>query len=372
MKKYAFLLLTVFFTLALCQRAFPQTGTAKPDPAPNRLATVDLAAVFALHPMMRYHDEKTGLFIKPFNKNDGAGEIEKAIEGRRNAYEKLKAAAAPEIKRLKAEMTRISSEYIALGGKRNAESAAISDRFEREIGGAASEEAKKLLLAKRTAALAEVQNDYVRQLQAQRFKYDEMKASLDKVYNSIASAYFMSPAETEDMFRHISAEVKEAIDFAAAQKGVLSVFNVSRLKNESFQVPHPAPFEAAKLQPGAPGAKEVEAMLDSGPDYTKVINFVRPPAFKSAPADSEEIKYEAEREKMFKDSENSAYKTAYENRFKIIPMKTLSRIMNASIVYGGCDITAPAVAYIYKKNGLSKEKSEAACGVLDVTEDLDE
>ncbi|HOT76203.1 MAG TPA: hypothetical protein PK467_10470 [Candidatus Wallbacteria bacterium] len=366
MRKKIFVLLITVAMMSYCFTALSQQqGALKPDPAPDRIATVDLAAVFAMHPLMRYHDEKTGLFIKPFKKDATIEELHKAVQERNSAFLKMKEANSAEIERIKSEIAQAESEMKTLSGRKSVETASLSDRYEQEIKNAADEDARKALIAKRTSGFLEIEEKFHKQIQAQTAKRDELKASLDKIYRSMTSAYYLSPEETTAMFKNISAEIKDAVNFVAAKKGVLSVINISRMKNE------PA-FEAKKHPAGAVrDSREFETALEAGPDYTKIEIFLKAPEKKSESSSEAEKKYEDSKASMQKTAEINEYKSAYENRFKIIPMKELEHIMNANIVYGGCDITEAVIVYVFYKNGIPREKAETVCDALQEIEDID-
>lgn len=348
-------------------------SAVKPDPAPNRIATVDMAAVFALHPMMRYHDENTGLFIKPFNKGAAGQQLLNAIQERKNAYVKLKDSRAAEISRLAGEIASAAADIKKTDSRKAFEIAALSDKYEARLKDISDENTKKEVLNKRTSELAALENDFNKNLRLQRVKYDDSKNSLDKIYQSLTAAYYMSPAETEDMFKNIGREIKEAVNFVAAKKGVLSVINMSRMLNDSSLIN----ASGAAGKDNSPPAKRLDirafqTALEAGPDYTKIINFLEPPETPKPEMSEAEKKYTEDKNEMRLTSEINEYKSAYENRFKIIPLKELSHIMNANIVYGGCDITAPVIVYVFYKNGIPKQKAEAVCGALNEVEDLDE
>jgi len=370
LRKNILVLLITVIMMSYCFTALSQDqGAAKPDPAPDRIATVDLAAVFAMHPLMRYHDEKTGLFIKPFKKDAPAEELHKAVQERNSAYLKLKEANSAEIERIKSEIALAESEIKTLSGRKSVETASLSDKYEQEIKAAAGEEARKTILSRRTAGFLEIEDKFHKQIQAQTAKRAELKAGLDKIYRSMTSAYYLSPEETTAMFKNISAEIKDAVNFVAAKKGVLSVINISRMKNE------PSPLTASEAKKHAAGTvrdiREFETALDAGPDYTKIEIFLKASEKKSESASEAEKKYEDSRAAMQKTAEINEYKSAYENRFKIIPMKELEHIMNANIVYGGCDITEAVIVYVFYKNGIPREKAETVCDALQEIEDID-
>lgn len=375
MKKFYLSVLTVviimgFYAAALAADDF---SAVKPDPAPNRIATVDMAAVFALHPMMRYHDENTGLFIKPFNKGTNGAQLLNAIQERKDAYLKLKSSSAAEISRIIGEMASVEGDIKKTNSRKVFEIASLSDKYEALLKEASDENVKKEIIKKRTSELAALESEFNKNLNALRVKYADSKTALDKVYRSLTAAYYMSPAETEDMFKNIGREIKEAINFVAAKKGVLSVINMSRMLNDSYLLN--APGAAGKDSSFASKRFDLRAFalaLEAGPDYTKILNFLQPPEAPKPEMSEAEKKYSQTKNEMRLTSEINEYKSAYENRFKIIPLKELAHIMNANIVYGGCDITAPVIVYVFYKNGISKQHAEAVCGALNEVEDLDE
>ncbi len=376
MKKFYLSLLTVVIAIGFysaAPAADDDFSAVKPDPAPNRIATVDMAAVFALHPMMRYHDENTGLFIKPFNKGAAGQQLLDAIQERKNAYLKLKSSKASEISRIIGEMTSAEGDIKKTNSRKAFEIASLSDKYETRLKETSDENAKKEIIKKRTSELAALEGEFNKNLNALRVKYSDSKTALDKIYQSLTAAYYMSPAETEDMFKNIGREIKEAINFVAAKKGVLSVINMSRMRNDSYLLNAPgAPAKDSSSASKSLDLRSFALALEAGPDYTKILNFLQSPEAAKPEMPEAEKKYAEAKNEMRLTSEINEYKSAYENRFKIIPLKELAHIMNANVVYGGCDITAPVIVYVFYKNGIPKQHAEAVCGALNEVEDLDE
>ncbi|HNY10812.1 MAG TPA: hypothetical protein PKK26_04385 [Candidatus Wallbacteria bacterium] len=378
MKKFNFGLVLILISIILLATPF-NFCRAEPDPEePNAvakanekgdayIATIDIAAVYALHPMMQYYDEKVGLFIKPPKKETTYDDFLKITQARNNDFKKLFEGQASEIKRMKGEIDVLKTEMKRLEYQKAVESAPINETFEAEISKAAKNEDKKKLIIERNNLLGSIQTKYDIEIEKKSKTLSGLLDSYEKIQRSLLKVYYLTPEETAKKFEEITLEIKETIKLAAKKKGVKAVVNSNYFSGK----PEKKKTVEKSVEEKTRANSDLEELLKNGPDYSKALGILRTlesgmakDVVKTRNPEYNETEYVKMLQKMNKDREKEDISKNYHSKDYIAHLDQLIETTLSPVFYGDTDLTWLTVISIMVKNGISKEKAETISEVI--------
>ncbi len=328
------------------------------------LGTVDVAAIYAFHPMMQYYDPKVDLFIKLPAKNTTYDDFLTVTQNRRNEFQKAADANSSEIKRLKGEMDVLNQEIQRLGADKAAEAMPVNEKFDKQIQSAGSEDAKRNLLALRTEELNKIEAKFDGVLQNKNKKMSDLLDSYEKIQRSLLKIYYLTPEETAEKFEEINNEIKEEVKIAAKKNGVKAVINFSLAVSE-FQNERPGD---KSLEEKKKINSELEELLSGGPDYSKAMNLLNTFDAKSLKNSDDETMKAPEHVKFLKqlsaDNEKKNASKLFFSKKYLMRLKPIASVTSTPFIYGGTDLTWFTLISIMVRNGVPKEKAEAASEVI--------
>jgi len=331
------------------------------------IGTIDIAAVYALHPMMQYYDQKLELFIKAPKQGTTYEEFMKITQTRRDEFKKLFEGQASEIKRLKEEMDVLKKEVKKLDIQKVVEAAPINENFDSQIQKAADEDSKKKLLAQRTGELVKVDKKFNTEIDAKNKKLNDLLDSYQKIQRSLLKIYYLTPEETAKKFEEITSEIKDTIKLAAKKKGLKAVVNLNAVSGRDDKKKQPEITIAEKEKVSS----DLADILANGPDYTKAMSALRTfesglskDLLKTKNPEFNETEYVKMLQQMSKDREKEAVSAAYLSKDYIMNLNQLVSATTAPLVYGNTDLTWLTVIAIMVKNGIPKEKAETISEVI--------
>ncbi len=331
------------------------------------IGTIDIAAVYALHPMMQFYDQKLGLFIKAPKQGTAYDDFLKITQTRRDEFKKLFEGQASEIKRLKEEVDVLKKEVKKLDVQKVIEAAPINEDFDARIQKAVDEDAKKKLLAQRTAELVKVDKKFNTEIEAKNKKINDLLDSYQKIQRSLLKIYYLTPEETAKKFEEITTEIKDTIKLAANKKGLKAVVNLNTVSGRDDKKKQPETTIAEKEKVSS----DLSDILANGPDYTKAMSALRTfesglskDLLKTKNPEFNETEYVKMLQQMSKDREKEAVSAAYLSKDYIMNLDQLVSATTAPIVYGNTDLTWLTVIAIMVKNGIPKEKAETISEVI--------
>jgi len=378
MKKYCFTL-TLVFVFSIFSAVSPGFSSAQTDPktpAVNAeaidndealIATIDIAAVYALHPMMRYYDSKLDLFIKPPKPGTTFDEFMNIMQSRRKEFQKSYEGYASELKRIKSEIDVLKKEIDRLDYLKNSESAPVIEKFNAQISKAAKEEEKKTILTQRTQELSKIEKKFNIELDKKNKSLSALSDSYENIQKTLLKIYYLTPEETLKIFEAINLEIRDTIKFAADKKKVKAVININMVsKNEDKKEPVKKTVDE-KLKFNY----ELDSLLANGPDYTKILGILR--TFESTipkdlgkdkNASFNEEEYKKMLKKMNDDREKESASENIINKESVMQIRHVQNLTATPVFHGGTDITWLTVIALMVKNGIPKEKAEIISEVL--------
>jgi len=339
MKKFPGLLVAVVIILFAASVFAPG-----PSAAGNLIGTVDMDALYAFHPLMQYYDNNAGLFIKPAGEGVTYAELQKAIELRALDYQQNLEARSGEIAKLKAEIKKVNDEIKKVENISAAKYMKLNDAFSAELAKVKDQKARQEMSRKHNVEFMKVQAEADAGKKSLEEKLSAAMTSCEKAQREILKSYYLSADESADFFKKINDEIKEAINYAAAAKGIKAVINTSRISSGVGR---------ADSHGNKTGAGEIDAVagkaaaaLEKGPDYSKVLAILQAG--------------DAGREEEGGKGPGDVLKKIYLNRGEIASLKFggTTAISNSPILTGGEDLTLLAVVYILKKHNVPKENAE--------------
>ena len=345
-----------------------QSAVAKADEKTDAyIATIDIAAVYALHPMMQYFDEKVGLFIKPPKQETTYDDFLKIAQSRNNDYKKSFEGQASEIKRLKGEIDILKNEIKKLEYQKSVEASPINDTFETEITKAATDADKKKLIIQRNNLLGGVETKYNIEIDKKNKTLSGFLDSYEKIQRSLLKVYYLTPEETAKKFEEITSEIKDTIKFAAKKKGCKAVVNTTYFSGKTEKK---KPVEKSVEEKTRANA-DLEELLKNGPDYSKALGILRtlesgmaPDVVKTRNPEFNETEYMKMLQKMNKDREKEDILKNYHSKDYMNRLDQLIETTSMPVFYGGTDLTWLTVISLMVKNGIAKEKAEIISEVI--------
>ncbi|HOD41842.1 MAG TPA: hypothetical protein PKL57_14880 [Candidatus Wallbacteria bacterium] len=299
------------------------------------IATIDLATVYALHPMMNYYDPSLNLFIKPAPKGATHADFVALISERRKQYNKEAAAKAHELQKIKDDIETVWKEIKKSGTKKMTDFDLLEKKYAPLLQKTTNEVELKKNQLQYAEASREFYDKYDAEFKGKQKKLSSLLDAQEKIQFSLLRNYYLPPEETDKIFEQINADIKEAVKIAAKKNNVRAVLNFNMLnadfKNKSLQG-----VEAEKKLT----SDETEALLKDGPDYSRPLETLK--AYES-----------------FNDKTPGFNPRLFSSEFS--PSGGLSA---RPLVTRGKDLTWFTVITLMVKNGIPKEKAEAVSDVI--------
>ena len=328
------------------------------------LGTVDIAALYAFHPLMQYYDQRVDLFIKLPPKNITYQDFFTLTQNRQSEFQKIAADNSSEIKRIKDELALLRQDIQKLDSGKAIEAAPVNEKFDKRIQSAASEDERKKLLMQRTAELEKIEVKFETDLLNKNKKMSELLDSYEKIQRSLLKIYYLTPEETAAKFEDIDNEIKEAVKIAAKKKGVKAVMNFSLPlpEEQNDGVDEKSLKEKNKIN------SDLENLLAAGPDYSKAFSILKTSDDKSVENSGDESLKKPDHVKFLSElaagNDREDAMKIYTSKRYFTKLKAAARMASRSFIYGGTDLTRLALIIIMAKGGISKEKAEAASEVM--------
>ncbi|HOT77620.1 MAG TPA: hypothetical protein PK467_17675 [Candidatus Wallbacteria bacterium] len=332
---YAFLIVSPSNFQALCMAADKNEPVqAAPADGPV-IATIDLAAVYALHPMMNYYDPALNLFIKPAPKGSSHADFVALISERRKQYNKEAAAKAHELQKIKDDIETVWKEIKKSGTKKLADYDILEKKYAPLLQSTTGEAELKKYRLQYAAASKEFYDKYDAEFKGKQKKLSSLLDAQEKIQFSLLRNYYLAPEETDKIFEQIDADIKEAVKIAAKKNNVKAVLNFNMLNADIKNKPAQATAAEKKLT-----SDELEALLKAGPDYSKPLETLKG--------------YES-----FNDKSSGFNPQLFSSDFS--PSGGLAV---RPLVTRGKDLTWFTIITLMVKNGIPKEKAEAVSDVI--------
>lgn len=327
----------------ICSAGEQPASPASPAKAEPFIGTVDVAAIYALHPLMQYYNHELGLFLKPFKSEDLSYEkLLSLIEARNKEYAAARDAASSEMKRLKAEYDETVRQISKAESVCVFESSALNEKLLQETAAAKSDSEKNEISRKCRLKTLEIQKKMEADTAPLKSKLADITAASDKVYNSLLDVQYLGREKSDKMLSDINAEIREAIAYAAQKTGVRAVMNAGYSdlrKPEYMEVSAPPP---AAVQ--TPKPRDVDGIVH---DYNPILNLLRNFEYKP-----DSVHNPKNIRNIFM---NSTFIPILEARGK---MTRIKGVINEPFLYGSTDLTPMVIIYLMAKNGISREKAE--------------
>lgn len=379
MKKFFYVLALFGFSLMVIFAAAddcaaqkqPKDESAKESPAESDesfIATVDMATVFALHPLMQYFDQKVGLFIKPPKPGTTHQEFLAMIAARKADFQKSMEGNASEINRLKTEIDNLKKEVVRLNVQKYNESAAVDSKYDPQLQNTTDEVERKNISTQISSELLKISKKFDSEIAAKTKKIGDLLDSYEKIQRSLLKLYYLTPEETAKMFEAISGEIKETIKIAARKNGIRAVINVNVATppREGGQTPPEKSIDEKTEQ-----TADLDNLLKNGPDYTKSLNTLMAyseglskDVIKTRNPQMSEKEYVEMHQKMGLAREKENAESSFFSKEQIMKLKQVKEFASTPVIYGGTDLTWFTVITIMVKNGVPKEKAEAISDVI--------
>ena len=345
------------------KKAKPASSEAAEPTEESFIATIDIAAVYALHPQMQYYDQKVDLFIKPPKPGTTYNDFLSLTQNRRNDFKKSFEGNATETKRIKGEIDTLKQEIHKLNVGKAIEAAPINQKFEEQISKLTSEAEIKKMLSLRTDEIQKIEKKFNIEIEKKNQKLADFLDSYEKIQRSLLKVFYLTPEETSKKFDEITNEIKETVNIAAKKHGVKAIINVNSMPAATENKKTAEINITQKTKTNA----ELEELLLEGPDYSKVLGILK--TFEHANAkspfsDRTDSEYRKFLQQMYKDQEKENFSKGYLTRDYIMQLKQLRDIKGNPIIYGSTDITWFTVIAVMVKNGIPKEKAETISEII--------
>jgi len=372
-KNFLCLFLTILSTMlilgtfSLCNaQGKMQTKQQESDQAGSEesiVAIIDIAAVYALHPMMQYYDPDVDLFIKQPKPGTTFDEFLGIIKNRRNEFQKSFEGNTTEIKRIKNEIDILQQEIKKLGISKAIEASPINQKFTEQIQKTFSEDERKKLLVQRTNEIQKIEKKFDVEIENKNKQLANLLDSYEKIQRSLLKVFYLTPEETSKKFDEINAEIKDTIKLAAKKYGAKVILNANLIstQEESKKIPEKSIAEKKKAN------SELENMLVEGPNYSKILGVLKTFTYaniKSPLPDRNDSEYQKYLQQMHKDQEKENFSKGYFNRDYIMQLKQVRSLTAVPMIYGGTDVTWFTVISLMVKNGIPKEKAEIISEII--------
>lgn len=345
----------------------PKDGRPDPSVVDNDndiVATIDLMTIYAFHPAMQYYDQNMDLFIRQPAPGTKYEDFMAVTQSRRKEFQDAFERSAPEIKSAKGEIDVLKKEIERLDVQKRTEASDVSGKFDARIAGAAKEDEKKALLAQRTQELSDVGKKFDADIALKNKNLAEKTKAYEKTLSDLLKIYYLTPEETAKKFDEINDEIVEVVKYAAKKNGIKAVMNYSRLTPEEAAAAPAANVREEK----SPSGPQLEDVLANGPDYSKAFNQLKTFDENLFKNDDDESMRNPEHVKFLKElsaanEKENASKLYFSKRF-LASLKPIGRLTAVPFIYGGADLTWYTLICIMVKNGIPKEKAEAASEVI--------